>query len=94
MAPRRPRSRMPTRRIGQLNNFALAHLERWVPQLALFKCRPGARRLRGGGDLAAVLDTGARQCADAQSQIVPAGIRDFGDAAASATALATPRSTW
>ena len=62
-----------------LNNFALAHLERWVPRSALFKCRPGARRLRGGGDLAAVVDRAPDKVRKLNLKIVPAGIRDFGD---------------
>ena len=76
----------------QLNNFALAYLERWVPKLGLYKCRPA----RGGYEAVApgdrrrpgVPDSGARHL-----KIVPDGISDFG-AAAVAMAVATPRSTW
>src|SRR5215471_4912074 len=63
----------------QLNNFALAHLDRWVPKLGLCKCRPA----RGGYEAVAhwresstgrVLEARARNLG-----IVPKGIKDFGD---------------
>jgi len=63
----------------QLNNFALAHLPRWVPRLRLYKCRPA----RGGYEAVAhwresssgrELEQRARNLS-----IVPKGIKDFGD---------------
>src|SRR5215831_6933016 len=62
-----------------LNDFALEHLERWVPKLGLCKCRPA----RGGFEAVAhwresstgrVLEARARNLS-----IVPKGIKDFGD---------------
>ena len=53
----------------------------------------GARRLRGSGDLAAILDRAAGQGRKLNLKIMPAGIRDLATAA-SATAAAIPRSIW
>src|SRR5262249_10317525 len=62
-----------------INDFALEHLERWVPKLGLCKCRPA----RGGFEAVAhwresstgrVLEARTRNLS-----IVPKGIKDFGD---------------
>ena len=62
-----------------LNNCALAHLARWVPALALFKCRP----VRGGYEAVATWRPSSTGRPDKvrklNLKIVPAGIRDFGD---------------
>ena len=62
-----------------LNNFALAHLDRWVPALALFKCRP----MRGGYVAVATWRPSSTRRPDNERnpnlKIMPAGIRDFGD---------------
>jgi bifunctional DNA primase/polymerase-like protein/uncharacterized protein DUF3987 len=62
-----------------LNNFALEHLERWVPKLGLCKCRPA----RGGFEAVAhwrESSTGRPLEARARNLgIVPKGIKDFGD---------------
>src|SRR5262249_25475564 len=65
----------------QLNSFALAHLERWVPALALYKCRPA----RGGFEAV----THWRESSTGRPleerkrnlKIHPSGIKDFGDGA-------------
>ena len=62
-----------------LNNFALAHLDRWVPALALFKCRPA----RGGYEAVATWRPSSTGRPDKvrklNLKIMPDGIRDFGD---------------
>jgi hypothetical protein len=66
----------------ELNNFALAHLGRWVPELQLFKCRPA----RGGYEAVATWrpsSTGRpNKVRKLNLKIMPAGIRDFGDGGA------------
>src|SRR5262249_8820872 len=62
-----------------LNNFALEHLDRWVPKLGLYKCRSA----RGGYETVAhwrESSTGRPLEARARNLgIVPKGIKDFGD---------------
>src|SRR6516164_3616597 len=62
-----------------LNNLALARLDRWVPKLGLYKCRPA----RGGYEAVAhwrESSSGRLLKARARNlSIVPKGIKDFGD---------------
>jgi len=65
----------------QLNSFALVHLERWVPALSLYKCRPA----RGGYEAVAhwrESSTGRELNERKRNlKIHPNGIKDFGDGA-------------
>jgi len=65
----------------QLNEFALEHLDRWVPKLGLYKCR---RRSDTGGYAAVARwresSTGrALELRKCNLSIHPTGIKDFGD---------------
>ena len=82
----------PTRRTGRLT-ISRWHIGAVGAGASAVQMPAGARRLRGSGDLAAVLDRASDKVRKLNLKIVPAGIRDFG-AGGVATAAAIPRSIW